>query len=160
MASYRIRHWLFHCLRIFIGLILGLTALGKGLDLPGFAAVVGTYQVFPEFLWLPIATGMTLLEVLLAGVLLSGYAIRRAALGSSILHLSFTGWAVLALVRGLDIPNCGCFGVFLARPLTWTTVIEDSVLVSLSLSLYVIARWRDQRRFEADDQRTLQTSES
>lgn len=39
----------------------------------------------------------------------------------------------VTLWRGLAIANCGCFGVFLARPLTAQTVVEDVVMLGMSL---------------------------
>ncbi|MBC8645596.1 MAG: hypothetical protein H7X85_00410, partial [Thermoanaerobaculia bacterium] len=42
--------------------------------------------------------------------------------------------------RGIAVPNCGCFGVFLARPLTWGTVLEDGGMVAASLALAALAR--------------------
>jgi len=132
--------WALHGLRLVIGLLLAVTAVGKGLDLPGFAKVVGTFQVFPEYLWLPAAVLVTATEALLSVALLTERGLRKAALGSLLLHLGFTAWASVALLRGLAIPNCGCFGVFLARPLTWSIVVEDSVLALLSLVLYGLSR--------------------
>jgi hypothetical protein len=34
-------------------------------------------------------------------------------------------------VRGLDLTNCGCFGLFFPQPLRWYTPLEDVVLVAL-----------------------------
>ncbi len=115
------------------------TALGKALDLSGFAEVVGTYQVFPHAFWLPVAFTMVVLEALLAGVLFHGRFVKAGGMASAALHGAFTLWAMIALLRGLDIPNCGCFGVFLARPLTWGTVGEDTFMVGVSILLWWIA---------------------
>ena len=49
--------------------------------------------------------------------------------------------AVITLWRGLALANCGCFGVFLARPLTRQTVLEDVVMLGLSL----LVRWQAHR---------------
>jgi len=40
----------------------------------------------------------------------------------------------------LRISNCGCFGVYLPRPVTWATVAEDAALVLFSLLLFALAR--------------------
>ena len=55
------------------------------------------------------------------------------------MHLVYAGWAASALARGLRLENCGCFGVFLPTPLTWRTVVEDLVMVALSLGLLRVA---------------------
>lgn len=124
-------------LRWLVGLVLLGTALGKSLDLPGFAQVVSTYQVFPDWAFMPVAIFITASEWILGAWMLSG---RRAPLANGIaaaMHASYAGWAALALLRGIAVPNCGCFGVFLARPLTWQTVIEDLIVTALCL----VALW-------------------
>ena len=126
-------------LRWLIGSILLATAIGKALDVPGFAEVVGTYQVFPPVLWLPVAISMVVIEGILAVALLHGRHTKRAGLASTALHSVFTLWAAAALLRGLEIPNCGCFGVFLGRPLTWGTVGEDAFMVGVSGLLWWLA---------------------
>lgn len=131
--SARLALWISRILRGLIGLVLLTTALGKSLDIAGFAQVVGTYQVFPPALWLPVAISMTLVEWGLGVWLLSGRRPVHASGWAAALHGVFTGWAAMTLLRGVAVPNCGCFGVFLARPLTWGTVVEDSVMVTLCL---------------------------
>ncbi len=129
-------------LRLFIGLVLLATAIGKGLDLRGFTVVIASYDLLPALLYWPVAVGMTTVELVLGAWLLSGRRTATAALLSALLHAAFTGWASIALLRGLQLDNCGCFGVFLARPLTWTTVVEDAVMVGFSLTLYALVRRR------------------
>lgn len=125
--------WVARTLRWVLGLLLATTALGKSLHLAGFAEVIGTYQVFPPSLWMLVAIGMTVTEWLLAGWLLSGRRPVRACAAAAGLHLVFTGWAAATLLRGISVPNCGCFGVFLARPLGWSTVVEDLVVSGVCL---------------------------
>ena len=127
-------------LRWLVGLVLATTALGKSLDLSGFAEVVGTYQVLPPSTWFLAGVGLTLTEWALALWLFSGRQVARAALAAAALHTVFTVWATVAVVRGLHIPNCGCFGVFYARPLTLSTVFEDAMLLILCLTIYVLTR--------------------
>lgn len=129
-------------LRAFIALVLLATGVGKGLDLPGFVEVIGTYRLLPELLHWPTALGMTAFELFLGAWLLSGRHTSLAGLTSALLHGAFTLWATIALLRGLDIPNCGCFGVFLARPLTWATPVEDAVMIAASLALFMLNRPR------------------
>lgn len=122
-------------LRAFIGAVLLATGVGKALDVPGFVGVIGTYDLLPALLHWPVAIGMVVTELLLGALLLSGRRLAEAALASTALHAAFTGWASVALLRGLHIENCGCFGVFLARPLTWGTVGEDLFMVAASAAL-------------------------
>ena len=126
-------------LRLFIGGVLLATATGKFLDVPGFRAVLVTYQTFPLWIIAPVAWIMPSIELVLGLLLLFNQKLRLAALGSVALHLSFVALASSVLLRGLTLDNCGCFGVFLARPLTWGTVGEDLFMVALSASLTALA---------------------
>ena len=129
-------------LRLFIGLILIATGVGKGLDLRGFVGVIGTYDLMPALLHWPTAVGMSTFEFVLGIWLLSGRRADRAGLVSAALHTAFALWACVALLRGLHLDNCGCFGVFLARPLTWATPVEDAVMIVASLGLWATQRAR------------------
>ena len=64
----------------------------------------------------------------------------RAAAASAAMHLAYTVWSAAAILRGLRLADCGCFGVFLARPLVWRTVAEDLVMTGLSVALVALAR--------------------
>ena len=109
------------------------TGIGKLLDLPGFAAVLGEYRLLPAALLWPAAMGMTALELGIAlGLMLRRWR-RRAALAAAALAAVNGAVLVLTLWRGLALVNCGCFGVFLARPLRWTSPLEDLALVVLAL---------------------------
>ena len=127
-------------LRVAIGTILLATAVGKLLDVSGFARVLATYKALPEASLLPLALAVPLFELALAIWLYWGRALVGAALASTLMHAAYVAWSWAALARGLHLPNCGCFGVFLARPLTWATVVEDLVLAAASLALLALAR--------------------
>jgi hypothetical protein len=127
-------------LRLVIGFILLATAAGKLLDLGGFAQILGTYEAFPEWALMLLAVAVPLAELALALWLFSGRRLAGAAAAALALHAFYGVWAAASLLRGLRLPNCGCFGVFLPRPLGWRTVIEDLVLVALSAWLFVLAR--------------------
>ena len=127
-------------LRIFIAIILLTTGAWKALDVSGFVKVIITYQVFANWVLYPVALGMIVTELSLSFWLFSGRQIFWGAFASLGLHIVFTLWASIALLRGLDIPNCGCFGVFFARPLDGWTIFEDLVMVALSALLLVFSQ--------------------
>ena len=126
-------------LRFGLGFLLLATAVGKLLDLGGFARVLGGYEALPPALLLPAGVAITALELALAGWLLSGWRLARAAAASAVLHGAYAVWSALTLARGLRIENCGCFGVFWARPLTWVTVAEDLIVTGFSVTLARLA---------------------
>ena len=119
--------------QLLLALVLLATGVGKALDVPGFAAVVARYDALPVALLLPGVVALTMAELALSAWLVSGIRLRWAGLAAAAMHAGYAGWAGLALWRGLDIPNCGCFGVFFPRPLTAGTLAEDGALVLVSL---------------------------
>jgi hypothetical protein len=127
-------------LRTLVGFVLLATAVGKLLDLPGFARVLDTYRVFPEGLLLAIGAAVVLAEVALALWLISGRRPFSAAVAGLVLHLAYAAWASSALHRGLQLSNCGCFGVFFPRRLSWSTVAEDLALAGICAALAGLSR--------------------
>ena len=123
-------------LRYLIALVLLSAGGAKLLDLPGFVAVLHSYRFFPYQLIWPVAVTVVAVELLLALWLIWGRFPLRAAQGSIAMHSVYAGWAIFMLSRSRQILNCGCFGSLLARPLSWMTVVEDLVMVSLSIALY------------------------
>ena len=127
-------------LRIFIGLVLLATGVGKLLDVAGFARVLASYDAVPGSLLPVLAVVVPVAELGLAAWLFSGRRLVGAAAASAAMHLAYTVWSGMAILRGLNLANCGCFGVFLARPLGWSTVAEDLVMTGLSVMLVALAR--------------------
>jgi len=104
-------------LRILIIGIISASASGKSLDLGGFVEGLATYRAVPvDWLW-PLAWLVIGIEWSLALWLLSGWSLRTGALASAGLNLGYAVWLTISLLRGLDIPNCGCFGRFFPLPL-------------------------------------------
>ena len=123
-------------LRVVLGLLILFTGVGKALDLAGFAAIVTTYQLglSGAQLWFA-AYGVTAFELLLGGWLLSGWGLRRAGWAALLLNLSYGVLLTASLLRGLELSNCGCFGVFFAQPLRWYSPLEDVLLMAASATL-------------------------
>ena len=123
-------------IRWFFVLLLAASSVGKLADMPGFYAVIKSYALLPEAV-IPIsAWALAIFELVLAIWLAMGKRINVAALIVIALHLVYLIWLAIALARGLDIPNCGCFGVFWARPLTWFTPVEDFILLALATVMW------------------------
>lgn len=119
-------------LRGWFLLLLAATGGAKLLDMPGFYSIVASYQALPTALVLPAAWLLVLAELGLAAWLLWGRLLREAAVLLVLMHGIYLVWLLMALARGLKLPNCGCFGVYLAQPLTWYSPLEDAGLLLLA----------------------------
>ena len=125
-------------LRFFIASVLLLTGIGKLLDVPGFIKVIDTYEIIPAFLQPIVAISMVLIELKISENLFRNINIKITAIVVTALHICFTLLASLTLLRGIEVPNCGCFGVFWARPLTFIIVTEDISMVGICVLLFNI----------------------
>jgi hypothetical protein len=126
---------------------------GKALDVPGFVGVLRTYELglSEATLW-PAAAGVILFELGLGCWILSGRRLRVASLLSAAMHVGYLILLTDALRRGLELQNCGCFGVFLARPLEWYTPLEDAALIAASCGLFYLSGGARQRDMSAESE--------
>ncbi len=125
--------WLHDFPRWVVGLVLLATGTGKALDIPGFAEVLAAYALLPPWGNVILAYTLPVIELGTGLCLLTRIRLRPAAWVAVGLHIVLLGAVVVTLIRGLAIANCGCFGVFLARPLSVQTVVEDAVMLGMSL---------------------------
>ncbi len=133
LSREALKRWLLDWLpRKLLGLILIATGLGKALDISGFVEVIAAYQLLPETGNILVAYSLPFVELLTGLALFTGYALIMAAWSAVLLHIVMLIASTVTLLRGIHLDNCGCFGVFLARPLTLQTPIEDGVLLALS----------------------------
>src|SRR5713226_3806892 len=92
-------------LRFAIGAILLATAVGKLLDVPGFARVLGDYRAFPPGALVPIAVAIPVAELALAFWLFSGKNLAASALVSAAMHGLYAAWSAVTVLRGLKLSN-------------------------------------------------------
>lgn len=130
-------------LRTGLGMLILATGVGKMLDIPGFAQVVGTYQfdLGPDARS-AVAIAIATIELLIGIWMLSGWHLARSAIAATALNACYFVLMSSSLLRGLELENCGCFGVYLASPLRWYSPLEDAALVVLCLLLLRLARRR------------------
>ncbi|MGH8556627.1 MAG: MauE/DoxX family redox-associated membrane protein [Methylococcales bacterium] len=126
--------------RYFAGFILMATGLGKVLDIPGFVTVIEAYQLFPHRAAVLLAYILPFIELGTGFCLASGRFLLSGASLAVGLHAVMIGAVVITLIRGIPVENCGCFGVFFARPLSYTTLIEDLVMLAMSGWVWINAR--------------------
>lgn len=124
---------------LWIGGMLLLAAIGKLLDNRHFAEVLAQWQLFPSWSLLALGVLASLSELGLAIWLLSGWRLAAAALVAVAFHLGYSIATTLAVIRGIRLSDCGCFGIFFPHPLNWTMVVEDSILAGICFVLYLMA---------------------
>lgn len=136
----------YSCTKWFFGLLLIASGVGKLLDNRGFAEVILTYQFgIPIELALGLGLGLSLIEFATGIWLLWEFRQPRNAIVLIFLHSGYVVLAVISNLRGLNLKNCGCFGVFWGRPMTWYTVVEDLVLLALSVAFYYSVKVRQRK---------------
>lgn len=108
-------------------------AIGQLSDLGGFVGILETYRLGGGI------TAAVLAPALVAGELLAGIGLLRSRTGhrpatmAVAVGATWTVLAALAFARGLDLPNCGCFGVHAGQPLRWWVLVEDAQFIALAL---------------------------
>lgn len=132
-----IARWL---LRLGLGGLILATGVGKALDLPGFVGVLQTYRLGLDPVALQvIAPSISVIEIALGAWILGGWRLRSAIWVAIALNAAYFLLLTSALLRGLQLPNCGCFGVYFARPLRWHSPLEDLGLIALSMLLLALS---------------------
>lgn len=104
----------------------------------GFILAVLEYRVLPTRLGWFYARLVPPLEFLLALLLLSGTAVRSAAVVVSLLLLSFIAAIGINLARGRDL-DCHCFGTTTRRPIGWKLLFQDGALLGAAIALAAAA---------------------
>lgn len=99
--------------------------------------MLADYRMAPAVMLLPMAGAVVALEVAIGVGLLRPKWRRAAVLTAAALAGLYAVVLSATLARGIALGNCGCFGVYLARPLTVFSPLED---VALLLAALLVAR--------------------
>lgn len=131
--------------RRILGVLILAMATGQALDLGGFVDIIETYELGPTPVSSLVAAALFVGELLAAHGLLAGRRTGPAA-GLAVA----VAWSIVgaqAFLRGLDVPNCGCFGVHLGQPLRWWVLVQD-------VEFMLLAGWvvRQSRHRSADEE--------
>lgn len=120
---------------VLLGAVFVFSAGTKVLAPQAFVASVESYGILPSNWSLPVATGVTALELALGLMLLLGVGRRLAVKISIPLILAFVGLVVYAMRAGLE--NCGCF----AEAIEMTPSQELLLDLVLLLSAGIVLAW-------------------
>lgn len=93
-----------------------------------FLYVIQSYDVFPVIAEKAAAHIVPWLELFLGIFIIIGLWLKQCLKALSVLITGFILIVSQALIRGLPIDECGCFGERLSLPLT-TVLLMDSILL-------------------------------
>lgn len=121
--------------RLLLGLILLVSALAKFFSPAAFGESLFSFGLLSSVA-IPVLTYLLpTVELLLALAFLFDVHMEKAALLCAILLVIFTTAAVSAVISGVEVENCGCFGELYHSSLGVGFFVRNGVLLSLSLSL-------------------------
>lgn len=128
--------YFFVILRIFIGLVFLVSGFEKSVSpYQNFLYVLQGYQFLPSSLEIAVARVLPWMELLLGIFLVLGLWTRPALIAVSAM---FTGFIIVvgqALIRGIDLAECGCFGEWIHIPPQGVIVMD---VVSLMVCLVLL----------------------
>lgn len=134
-------------LRVVLGALFAGMAVGQALSWSQMTAILTAYQVTAGAGSTVLAGALLGAQVVVA-VWFLAFPRSSALLPVSLYAAVALTWTVLglqAIVRGIPVDNCGCFGSYLSQPLSWFTLAQDGLLLVYAVVLVRLAR-RGRRR--------------
>src|SRR5688572_29631916 len=110
---------------IYAGL---LKALGPSAE---FAAMIAAYKIVPASLTPLLAQALPYIEMWIGLFIFLGLYTRYASLAAAVLFATFLLALSAALVRGIDLVSCGCFGEDSLSPKQ--TMVMDLLLLGMAV---------------------------
>ncbi|MCR4336277.1 MAG: hypothetical protein NUV91_00520 [Candidatus Omnitrophica bacterium] len=143
--------------RVVIGLFFVLVAVEKLLShYQNFLYVVHGYQVFPAFFEEIVARTLPWIELFLGLFLVLGLWLKPVLQGFCVLFAGFLIIVGQAMIRGLDLSKCGCFGEWISVPLPGVFVLDSTLLLFVILMLLRFektSQWSLDRFFVSDEEK-------
>lgn|SRR3989338_11089349 len=124
------------CLRILLGIFFVLVGGSKLLaPYQNFLYVVQSYEVFPPLLQEFAARFVPWIEFFLGIFLILGLWSKPVLIALLCLVTGFILTLGQAILRGLPIDSCGCFGSWLPVPIRTMLAIDDCLWLLINLML-------------------------
>ena len=136
MASALLTDVAFLVGRLGLAAVFGLAGVVKLTDRAGTRRALADVGV-PAPLAAPVAVGLPVVELAVAGALVSATAAWWGAVGALVLLLSFVAGISLMLARGRR-PDCHCFGRLHAAPIGRSTLVRNLALAAVA----ALIAWR------------------
>ncbi|MCK5581596.1 MAG: DoxX family membrane protein [Candidatus Omnitrophica bacterium] len=105
-----------------------------------FLYVVQAYEIFPDIVEKGVAFIVPWVEFFLGVFLVIGLWTRNALKGLLVLVTGLIGVVSSAIIRGLPLDDCGCFGELFSVSLKGTLLIDIALFVFVGLMLVNLAK--------------------
>ena len=123
--------------RLIAGGLLFYSSLDKIKNPDDFFFAIKAYKLLPLFALNSFAWLMPRVELVFGGFLVLGLAMRASAAVCGGLYAMFTVAVAGALLRGLNLQDCGC-GITPGEPVSWFLVLRDLILLAMcALAFFV-----------------------
>ncbi|HYS44887.1 MAG TPA: MauE/DoxX family redox-associated membrane protein [Rhizomicrobium sp.] len=119
--------------RICVGLVFLAAAAQKFSHWRILPAVIANYRLLPHAFVAPASALLPPVELILAVMLLSGFAQGWTVLAAMALLALFAIAMAINLYRGRTMIDCGCGQSFLKQTLNWSLIARNAVLAALLL---------------------------
>lgn len=121
--------------RLALGGVLLYAAWHKLTNPQAFAEVVKAYKMVPDHLTIVSTFAVPWTEVIVGVCLIFGFWSRAAGAVATVLVAAFLATIIQAMVRGVNLTECGCFGkpLICSGPPSACHIIQDAVLLIMAL---------------------------
>jgi len=120
--------------RLLLGLVFVASSVPKLRSADEFVIAVRNYALLRPSLARPVARSLPWLELACGLALLAGVAVPAVAPLAAVILGLFAVAVSANLVRGRSI-ECGCYGGFTPRKISWSLVAWDIALLGLALTV-------------------------
>ena len=143
-----LKNKIFAVIRILLGCLFITSGFEKlSSSYQNFLYVVQNYDFLPATLASLAAHTMPWVEFLVGVFMVTGLWTKQALVAACLLFLSFMGVVGQALVRGLEISECGCFGGLISFPLTAVFILDS---IGLLVTIVLISQIASTQTLSAD----------
>ncbi len=125
--------WLLAGLRLALGAVFLISAVGKARAPRRFAAVVASYRLLPRAWVRPLSLLLIGAEAVMAVLLLAGWRSQAVAASCALLLVVFILAVGINLMRGRQDLECGCFGAKVAHKISLRHIAGQSALLAMAL---------------------------
>lgn len=117
--------------RIILGAVYLGMAVGQLVSWREMPAILGAYQAVPAGAVPWLAGGLVVGELVCGVWFLARPRAQTLApvWAYTVVALVWAGLGAQAYLRGLELDNCGCFGMYLTQRLSWFVLLQDALLL-------------------------------